>query len=278
VRSASQTYANFDQVLERAIEDFIQHGYDSEQRLTNWIALLRLAMYGESQARAEERLSAALRTIYERLVERGGILRHHPGVARWTVEMLKPRLRAELQRRVLANTNLIKLNREEAVATTLRRFAGWASSIPPGGTDQPQKREVKAQGRKAIAQERYRARLIQNDQGHKFTAALNEILAVDSGALAVRWNSHWRRPGYQFREEHKERDGLVYAIRGNWALERGLMTKGSNPYYDEIDGFGQAINCTCFGTWLSGLRRLPREMITPAGQEELARVSAAVAA
>jgi hypothetical protein len=265
----STSYATFDDVLSRAIDDFIQHGYDSEQRLTNWIALLRMAMAHEAAGPAEQRLEAALRTVYGRLVDRGGLLKNHPGVARWTVEQLKPRLRAALDRQILSNLSLIRLNREEASAATLRRFAGWASSVPPGGTDAPVRRAAKAQGRKIVAHDKYVLRRLAIDQGQKLTAAINEIVAKDAGALALIWHRHYTR--YP-REEHKERDGKVYLIKGSWAHERGLVKPGEDGYIDDITKPGEEILCRCTGEYLYSLRSLPSDLLTAKGREELAKV------
>jgi hypothetical protein len=256
-------------VLSQAIDDFVTHGYDSPQRLENWVALLRMAMRHEAAGPAEQRLEAALRTVYGRLVDRGGLLKNHPGVARWTIEQLKPRLRAELDRRILSSVNLIRLNREEAVATTLRRFSGWATSIPVGGTNLPQKREARKQGRKAIAHERWRDRVVNIDQGQKLTAAINEIVAKDAGAIGLIWHRHYTR--YP-REEHKERDGKVYLIKGSWALERGLIKPGEDGYIDDITKPGEEILCRCTGEYLYSLRSLPSDMLTAKGREELAKV------
>jgi len=221
------------------------YGYDSEDRLAHWIELLRLAAQGVSSppATVPDRLRQGLETIYRRLVDRVGVLRFHPGVARWTVEQMRPELRAALDRRITASASLIRLNRQEAVEATLRRFSGWATSVPAGGSEAPQRQAAKAATKKALAQQRFVERRVEIDQGHKLVASISEIVAVGANAIAVRWNSHWRQAGYDYREDHKERDGHVYAIRDNWAIKRGFMAKGGEPYYDEITGFGVEVYC-----------------------------------
>jgi len=42
-------------------------------------------------------------------------------------------------------------------------------------------------------------------------------------AIALIWHSNWRQAGYDYREDHKERDLEIYTLRPNWALERGFM-------------------------------------------------------
>lgn len=261
-------------VITAAVSDFAEHGYDSEHRLEVWLAAIRSAAMREllPEHEAEDRLREALRAIYLRLVDRGGVLKRHPGVERFTLERVKPKLRAELDRRILASANLIKLNRQNAIAMTLQRFSGWATSIPTGGSESVERNAVKANMRKPLRSLSFIDRRVNIDQGHKFIANLSEILAADSGALAVRWNSHWRQAGYDYREDHKERDGRVYAMRDSWAMQRGLMKRGDNPYYDEITGFAEEVNCRCYGTWLHSLGRLPSDMLTNKGRDELALV------
>ena len=91
----------------------------------------------------DEMNRAGLAQIYERLVEKGRIAEFHPGVARFTVDNLKPQLRTLLDQRIMMSANLIKRHRKTAIDATLQRFAGWASSVPPGGTSQGQKAKLK---------------------------------------------------------------------------------------------------------------------------------------
>ena len=104
------------------------------------------------------------------------------------------------------------------------------------------------------------------------TQPFQEIRAEGGGALAMVWHSRWRVAGYDYREDHKERDRQVYAIRGNWALQKGLMRKGPAGYADEITKPAEEVFCQCTGQWLYSLRALPRDMLTDKGIEELARV------
>ena len=65
-----------------------------------------------SEDRLREKLNETLSGLYESLVGRGKILATNPGVSRFTLDRVKPALRAELDRRIMASANLIKLNRE----------------------------------------------------------------------------------------------------------------------------------------------------------------------
>jgi hypothetical protein len=67
----------------------------------------------------------------------------------------------------------------------------------------------------------------------------------------------------------------VYAIRGNWALDKGLMKAGKAGYYDEITKPGEEVYCSCSATYLYAIRELPDDMITNKGRETLAQIKAA---
>jgi len=51
-------------------------------------------------------------------------LKRHPGVARFTLNYVEPKLRAELDGRIMASADLIKLNRTQAVNRNIQRFSG----------------------------------------------------------------------------------------------------------------------------------------------------------
>lgn len=140
-----------------------------------------------------------------------------------TVEKLKPEFRKELDRRIFASANLIKLNREQAIEKTIQRFQGWVTSIPPDGVSEIDRREVKSGFQKSVKDMDFISRRVAIDQGHKLASNVKYLLAVQSGAIALRWHSNWRRLGYKYRQDHKERDEKIYLLRNSWALEQGLI-------------------------------------------------------
>jgi len=265
---------SFYSVLTDAVNEFRAKGFTSAANLEMWVEKIRQA--AKDSLTPEEVLEKALLDtfggIYRKLVERGQILRLHPGVSRYTLARVKPRLRAELDRRMMVSRNLIRLNREQMIEETVQRFSGWASSVPAGGSRAAGMKDTKDDIRKSLASLPFRERRVHIDQGMKFTSALNDIVAVDGGAIAARWHSQWRRPGYQFRPDHKERDGKVYAIRGNWAFEKGLMQVGPNGYTDQITGAGEEIFCSCYYEYIYSLDDLPEDMITAKGRESMEKV------
>lgn len=268
---------DFYDTLTQAVKEFVTRGFQSQTQLDEWMKKIHEAAQATLTPphKMDEMLRESLRAVYDRLVAKGGLLKTHPGVSRFTLERVAPRLRAELDRRIMASAQLIKLNRASAIEKTLQRFAGWASSVPVGGSKSTEKVDVKTSVRKPLASLPFEERRVLIDQGHKLASGLNEVLAVDGGAIAAIWHSHFRQPGYNYREDHKERDGRVYLIRGNWAQEKGLVKPGPDGYTDEIDKAGEKIYCRCWFTYLYNLRDLPEYMLTVKGKEALAKVRVA---
>jgi len=141
----------------------------------------------------------------------------------------------------MASANLIRLHREENILRILQRFSGWATSVPGGGGD-VDKREVKKTIAKGFHQLPFEERRLSIDQGHKLIAAVNQTIAEQAGAIAVRWR-HVHQAGYNGRPEHEKRDNEIYALKGNWAIKAGLMKKGHNPYYSDTEQAAEAPYC-----------------------------------
>ena len=241
---------DFYSVLTAAINDLVESGFDSVERIEKWTRELRAAAERSmiSPESLEQMLRDGLAAVYRRMVDQDGVLKFSPGIERFTLEKIKPTLRAELDRRIMASANLIRLNRAQAIDKTLQRFQGWATSIPKGGTDNAKKRETKENVRKSLASLPFEERRVLIDQGHKLTAAISEIVASDGGAIAGRWVSHFSQPGYNYREDHKERDfrvtGNVYLVRDSWAQRLGYVKPmGRAGYTDEITKPGEEVFC-----------------------------------
>lgn len=263
--TAPRTYF---EVLTAAVAEFATTGYVSEDRLDYWMSELRRAAERDVAPAATMVNEArdALHTEFAKLIEHGGILKFHPGVSRFTLSNIAPQLRDELNRRIMASAQLIKLDREKAITETLQRFSGWATSVPPGGSDVIARNPVKSDIRKSLARTPYEVRRCTIDQGHKLAASLNAIVAQESDALAARWQHHYVR--YP-RANHVVRDGKIYLIRGSWAHKQGLVQPGRVGYLDEITQPGEEINCRCTTTFLTLLRQLPPDMLTTKGKETL---------
>jgi hypothetical protein len=261
----------FHEVLTAAVHDITENGYDDPARLDDWLRKLRFAALADlpTPEEIQTRMQLAMQTVFDRTFSKSSVLKYHPGVPRYTIERLKPFARAELDKRILASTKLIKLNREEAVEKTLRRFSGWATSIPDQGSRVVDKVDVKEHIAKPIAQVKFESRRCQIDQGAKLVAAINDVVAQQNGVIAYRWRSRWRMPNYDYREDHKERDEKIYLIRDSWAKQQGLVKVGAAGYYDDITAAAQEPFCQCFVVALYALRDLPPELLTEKGRNLL---------
>jgi len=271
---------SFFEIVTDAIREFTEHGFDSVERLTHWTDRIKRAAVDSMTPPhiLEDALNKSLQGVYKRLIDDGQIVKVHVGISRFTVDRLKPKLRTELDRRLMVSRGLIKLNQQQMIEKTTQRFAGWASSIPVGGSRAVDTKDVKDNIRKALTSLPFEERRCIIDQSAKFVSSLNDIIATDGGAIAGRWNSMWRRRGYSYREDHKERDQKVFAIRGNWALEKGLMKVGPAGYTDQITKPAEEVFCGCFYQFLYNIRDLPDDMITAKGREARAEARAKIKA
>lgn len=254
------------QVITEATNFYLENGFTSQTALTEWSRKLALAARRDSPD--NDAATKHLETIYKRLVIGKGVTRYVPadGPGAFTVDKLKPRFRAELERRIFLSANLIKLNREQAIEKTLQRFQGWATSIPPGGSPPIDKVKRKEQMTKAIPKLSYEARRVAIDQGHKLSANIQYVFAMQGSPVAFRWHSNWRRPGYNYRVDHKERDELYYIVRDSQEYQDGYI-KPVNGFYDEITAAAEEPFCSCRVVPIYSPRRLPDEYLTKKGLE-----------
>lgn len=260
------TNKTWHQTLSEAVDWYIRHGWEDDRQLVRWHRRLRVSLM--QSAGDEETVQRGLKAIYSRLVVHGGVLKEkgYTALSPLTLRQVKPDLRAELDRRIAASVNLIRLNRERTVDQTLQRFSGWVTSMPPGGVEKTAKKgQTVAALSKPAQQLSFEARRLAIDQGHKLAANVRYILAVQAGAIALRWHSDWRRPGYRYRPQHKERDERIYLLRDSWALRQGLI-KPVYGYYDEITAAGEEPYCSCQAYPLYSPSDLPDAFLTRKGK------------
>ena len=121
-------------------------------------------------------------------------------------------------------------------------------------------------------------RLFYVHKAMSFPAEVEFLFSLEGKPIAAIWhyNPIDEQTDYPKTYDHKHRDGLVYAVRGNWAIAKGLMNAGPNGYLDEISRSSQEIGCMCHLQWLYSISRLPTNMMTEKGLAELKRVRAAV--
>jgi hypothetical protein len=269
----------FNDILRAAINDVVDHGFDKAERMEKWLEKLRLAAMESlpSESQMEQWLRDGLVSRYKKLVDGGEIARINPGVSTFTLRNLAPKMHDELTKRIMASAQLIKLNRKKSIDATLQRFAGWMSSVPAGGTEQTKKRETKAEVGKALSSLPYEERRVLIDQSHKLVGSINEVVAESGGAIAGTWHSLWRMSGYNYREDHKERDEQVFLIRDSWAHKAGLVKPGKMGFYGDTEKVAELPFCSCYMGWIFALRSLPPEMLTAKGKAALADARAKLA-
>lgn len=268
--------AEFYRTLTAAIADLTEYGFDSQKRLDEWLEKLRRAAVVSlvPERVLERNLKDVLERVYRRTTDGAKLIQMHPGISRYTLERVKPKLRAELDRRIMASASLISLNRDASIERTLQRFAGWATSIPIGGTEVTQRREEQRRIRRGIAGLSFEERRVVVDQGAKLTASINDIVAQDGGAIAAIWHHVREGGGYQARPEHEARDGDIFVIRSNWALKDGLIKLAGRKYTDQIEQPAELVYCRCWYEYLYVISDLPAEMLTEKGKRSLEEVRA----
>lgn len=72
------------------------------------------------------------------------------------------------------------------------------------------------------------------------------------------------------KPDHKVRNDVVCAVRGNWAVQEGLMiVPNTAEYIDDVTRPGQELGCQCYLEWKFGLRDLPNDWVTDKGRSSL---------
>ena len=262
---------SFTETVLAAIADLSEHGFDSISRLERWQLELTYAAERESQSNnaVDARLVDHLGRIYAQQITRGGALKRHK-IAAWRLENISPKLRNELDRRIMAAAQLIRLNRAAMIQKTLQRFSGWATSLPIDGSLAVDKRDEAENIKKSFRSLPFEERRVIVDQSHKLKASIDDIIAKDNGAIAGIWRC--RHTGnYTNRKDHLDRENKVYFVRDNWALRDGFAKLAGRQYMDEITIPAQEVYCSCVYVWIYAVRDLPEECWTAKAREVMAK-------
>jgi len=261
----------FRTLLIEGLRKFAAEGYRSESDLQEWMQRLQAAL--EIELPSDEESKAALARILESVYARDmrtGIAKRVPGVSRYTLSRVAPHLRAELDRRVWAGADLIKLRKRAATQQSLQRFAGWTTSVPPGGFPRIPKDDLRDVAREIgmpVATLKYERRRLAIDQGHKLSAAVAHVVAEGEGAIAGIWHDRGESDhSYDARPEHLARSGKFFLVRDSWAIEQGLIKRGSAKYTDEITEPAFEVYCSCWYEWVTTPHDLPEDMLTAKGR------------
>lgn len=258
-------------LLSDYIKEILADGFDSQQKLAYMLRKLKDAaeLDYKSNFAMDKDMRKTLETYFKRGISKSRLAKSNPKVSILTVDRIMPSLRAELDRRIMANADMIKINRSQAIDKTLQRFSGWATSIPKGGTKAASLSDVKADITKTARQLKYELKRREIDQGHKLISSIGAVIGMQTNAIAMEWHSNWKQAGYDYRPDHKDRDGKVYAIRDNWAIQKGYMKVDKNGYNDSITAPAEEVFCRCQGSYITNLRDLPESMLTEKGRQFL---------
>lgn len=266
---------NFTAVLNEAIEAMCAKGFDPTLA-AYYAGQIRRAAASKFKAgiATNDRMKRAMQAIYRRISPSGAkVPRAAGGMSLITLQRLQPKLLALVNARILETTRLLKENHQAALDKIGQRFTGWASSVPPQGSRVELAREARDGIKKELRNLKYCENRVVIDQSHKLRSNMDDLLAIEGGAIAQQWHSHWRSPGYNYRKDHKERDMKFYLIRGSWAEKKGLIKPDPNlpsgeQYTDQVTRPGSEIFCRCYGTNIYNLRDLPDAMLTDKGNKK----------
>lgn len=261
-----------------AIRDIAQSGYDTQIRLEYWRRMIAEAAAASfvSIDEVERDVRKTMTLAYHRMVTKGALLRRMPQISPYTLQRLTPQLQAVLNRRIISSIDLIKLNRPVAIAKTVQRFTGWATSVPAGGFPSDIRKgaykyvDIKQDLQKAMTSLPFEERRVIIDQNAKLMSAINTTVAEGGGAIGAIWQSHKSQKNYDGRPKHNERDGKLFLVRDSWVLQKGLVKRGAGEYTDSIEQPGEFVFCRCSWIYVFNLRDLPADWLTKKGTEKLA--------
>jgi len=266
------------------INEFIRQSFErvmTEGWTPELIALIageyrRLVSVGTFNKTPQQSIEPYLNNLFKKEIESGKLLKRNEGIDRFTLERIKPQFRQLLEDRVKANIQLIKLERSNSIDVSTARFSGWLMSFDGGQEKIPPAKQLPAFQnitKPMLEQKSYEHSRRAIDQGHKMLRAIDSVVAEQGGAIAAVWHAHPPTSFYDARKEHWARDGEIFVYKNSPAMEKGLVKKGSNPYFEDLpDPPAFLINCTCWTKniySLSALHRIAPELLTTKAKELL---------
>lgn len=152
---------------------------------------------------------------------------------------------------------------EDQIARLQAMLKEFLDQVPDGGTrDKTIKSKIAEIKRELRFLVKWN-RLFYTYKARSFPAEVEYLFVLAShDPLAAIWEySDLDAQGeYQMTYNHQQRAGRVYAVRGSWAIAKGLMKVGQAGYLDEISRPGQEIGCMCSLRWVTSLASVPPEM------------------
>ena len=258
--------ASFAQIIRAAVDDLATRGYQSEAQVDYWAMLIREA--ARRTTTPDHEIESVLRKHFGREYEK--VINRLNRIERFGLASIEPMLHARVERGIRTAADLIKVNKTARVEQTLSRFRGWCSSVPPGGSRATDKREVASHIAKPTQRQKFEARRVAIDQGHKLAANIEEVVAIHGGAIAGVWHDRGEHDSnYDARKAHLARSGKVFLVRDSWAIKQGLVRRGAATYMDEIERPAELPFCSCKYKYLSSIRDLPEDWLTEKGREAI---------
>ena len=89
----------FTRTVREAVKFFLRNGYTSREELERWQSIIRQAAESETADDYSAIVSRNLTHAYDLQIGRAAALKRHPGISRFTINYLEPKLRTELDRR-----------------------------------------------------------------------------------------------------------------------------------------------------------------------------------
>ena len=211
--------------------------------------------------------STAIKAKFKSQVDGMAVHKRH-NIAPYVIAALYYLLKDERDNRIQYTKTLADMRKDEAKETVMRRFAGWASSIPEG-------REIKASRdivsfiSKPIKELPKHQKTIIDDQSKKMISNIDSIIAREAGAVGYYWHSNFRTPGYDYRENHKhlDLDGKFIILKSSWAYRDGYIRRGNEIYQDDIEQPGELPNCKCIAKYVYSISDVPKDCLTIKGLE-----------
>jgi len=148
----------------------------------------------------------------------------------------------------------------------------FLDGIPEGGTKAAVLRSHVNPIKKALTELLQWGVSLSRLQASTFMSEVRDFLTLCSGAIAMIW--HYS-PWGCLVPSHKDLDGQWYAVRGNWAIQKGLMQVSPNGFHDEVKKRRRELGCMCTSQFVFTFTRLPQDMLTPAGSTSVANAPAA---
>ena len=284
-------------ILQSAIIDIAVNGFTSDVTVNRWLIRLQNALknYSVNLPSARSLVEKSMTAEFNRqFFDAKGkpttkFLERNRGIESFTLQRLRPKAQAKLQERIAQNAALIVLNRDAAIADTLKRFQGW--TIGQVSQQALTKTEIQEQAKEILKPHSEapntfieRRRII--DQNAKMVAAVNDVIAEDGGALSLTWHQNYsanprnaENAGKKHRldpdRNHEQFDGKTFIRRESWAVKEGLLKKGELPFLEDLNSFpGRPVYCGCTASYdysLTALYRIRPDAFTQKGLERIGK-------